>query len=807
VASSAWGYAGPPLSQSVDGQASGPRATLALVALGAVTLIIACIAIRDAVLWYSAPTPGLLVEPGGAVSNVGLPHWAGRRAGLQYPSRIASAGDEDFAGGSRTWVRRWDAAVKQARNQPHLDAVVDTGSERRRVRLPMTPLEPLAWWVYAGTSLFGGFLYTSAALLALWASPHGALSRAFTKFAATGGLFSFSFFDIHTERTLTPVFFLTYSYMPAAMIVLLANLPEPTAWVRRYRWALPGLEALSLSLGVSATLTLHADGDVRPLQGFVGMLMGLALLTFVIGFVYRYARSRGEQRNTLRVLLLSTVPPYAGLAGFTVLGSWGFRAEFPDYLVWPPLVLLPLASFYAFVRFDLWGSRALLSRIGTHVFVAALASAVAIGSGTGLATWMGATFRDALVGAAAGGIAATLMVVTALRLSDVTLFRSRAEYKPTIDRLSEDLTTLTSPEEVARAIERTVRRWLPCDYLQLTRAVRVPRPSSIPPPSNRDTDEAHPESKDAERGARVPPRASEADLRLQVAFGGKPFGWLDVGRKRGGALFTSDDIDLLRTIANHGGLALAHAEAYQELEQRRRQQAEAWRGEREALVETVAAEIAHEIRYPINYFRTLFERSAKSIKLTDDDIDIGREEVDRLERLVSGLKRMAAHRIERTPTAVSELCARAEALLSDSLDRRRIELELGRNATLRCDPDKMTQVVTNLLANALEACGPNGRVGISWSAVANGGELSVWDDGPGFVGDPARLFAPWYTTKPRGTGLGLAITHRLVRAHGWSIAAQRREVRTLFTVSVRGEDVVRDSDDAKSAEPSEVRVA
>jgi signal transduction histidine kinase len=156
---------------------------------------------------------------------------------------------------------------------------------------------------------------------------------------------------------------------------------------------------------------------------------------------------------------------------------------------------------------------------------------------------------------------------------------------------------------------------------------------------------------------------------------------------------------------------------------------------------------------------------------------------------------------------VSELCARAEALLSDSLDRRRIELELGRNATLRCDPDKMTQVVTNLLANALEACGPNGRVGISWSAVGGGGELTVWDDGPGFIGDPARLFAPWYTTKPRGTGLGLAITHRLVRAHGWSIAAQRREVRTLFTVSVRGEDVVRDSDDVKSAEPSEVRVA
>jgi signal transduction histidine kinase len=289
-----------------------------------------------------------------------------------------------------------------------------------------------------------------------------------------------------------------------------------------------------------------------------------------------------------------------------------------------------------------------------------------------------------------------------------------------------------------------------------------------------------------------PLRASDAEFRMQVSFGGKPFGWLDAGAKRGGALFTSDDRDLLRTIANHGGLALAHAFAYQELEERRRFQAEAWRGEREALVETVAAEIAHEVRYPINYFRSLFERGARNVSLNADDIDVGREEVDRLERLVSGLKRMAAHRLERTPTAVSELCAHVETLLGDVLEKRRLEVNLGPDATLRCDPDKMTQVLVNLSSNALDACGPNGRVGISWRTVGSTGELTVWDDGPGFVGDASRLFAPWYTTKPRGTGLGLAITHRLVRAHAWSIAAQRQGGRTMFVVTVRSEDIVRD---------------
>ena len=66
----------------------------------------------------------------------------------------------------------------------------------------------------------------------------------------------------------------------------------------------------------------------------------------------------------------------------------------------------------------------------------------------------------------------------------------------------------------------------------------------------------------------------------------------------------------------------------------------------------------------------------------------------------------------------------------------------------------------------------------------------MWDDGPGFEGDAAELFAPWFTTKPRGTGLGLAITQRIVRAHGWTIDATRVDGRTRFVVLVPASDLV-----------------
>ena len=209
------------MSRNEDGQASGPRATLALLALGALTLIIACVAIRDAVLWYSAPTPGLLVEPGGAVSNVGLPHWAGRRAGLQYPSRIAQPGEEHFQGGSRA-----GPALGRGRRSSAEPTLSGLGGRYRTdecAAMPMTPLEPLPVGLRGHLAL-RGFLYTSAALIALWPSARW-LSRA-SRRSLRPGLFLFSFFDIHTERTLTPV-----SSSPTAtcrdMIVLLANLPEP----------------------------------------------------------------------------------------------------------------------------------------------------------------------------------------------------------------------------------------------------------------------------------------------------------------------------------------------------------------------------------------------------------------------------------------------------------------------------------------------------------------------------------------------------------------------------------------------------
>jgi signal transduction histidine kinase len=129
-------------------------------------------------------------------------------------------------------------------------------------------------------------------------------------------------------------------------------------------------------------------------------------------------------------------------------------------------------------------------------------------------------------------------------------------------------------------------------------------------------------------------------------------------------------------------------------------------------------------------------------------------------------------------------------LLRDQLGKREVDVRVSGAEELRCDPDQVTQILVNLLSNGLDAAGDKGAVGVVWTATREGAELVVWDTGPGITGDPARIFAPWYTTKPRGTGLGLAITQRIVRAHGWTIDPERRDGKTRLVISIPAADVV-----------------
>jgi signal transduction histidine kinase len=94
------------------------------------------------------------------------------------------------------------------------------------------------------------------------------------------------------------------------------------------------------------------------------------------------------------------------------------------------------------------------------------------------------------------------------------------------------------------------------------------------------------------------------------------------------------------------------------------------------------------------------------------------------------------------------------------------------HATAQGDEAKLRQVVTNLLRNAVDACGETGRVVVLIDDPKPGVATLVVSDTGGGIGAPIRerIFEPFFTTKATGSGLGLAISRAIARAHGGDLS-------------------------------------
>ncbi|MDH4281364.1 MAG: ATP-binding protein [Myxococcales bacterium] len=266
-----------------------------------------------------------------------------------------------------------------------------------------------------------------------------------------------------------------------------------------------------------------------------------------------------------------------------------------------------------------------------------------------------------------------------------------------------------------------------------------------------------------------------------------------MGRRADGSEFTMGYTlsALLDSDGNRSGLLLA----FQDLTEIMTLREQAERAQRLAALGQLATGLAHEIRNPLSSISGSVEMVREGNALSSEDrrlLGIVISEVDRLNSLVTTMLQVGRpSQIQTEPFDLRAIAsdvvtvARGEAISSNGL---RID-EVGPEDPIivMADPDRMRQVVWNLVKNAMQASPHRGKVEVRTARDEEGQAfLEVADEGPGIgSAQRERLFDMFYSGRSHGVGLGLALVKQIVDQHGGRIEIIDRDgPGTCFRVTL-----------------------
>jgi signal transduction histidine kinase len=204
-----------------------------------------------------------------------------------------------------------------------------------------------------------------------------------------------------------------------------------------------------------------------------------------------------------------------------------------------------------------------------------------------------------------------------------------------------------------------------------------------------------------------------------------------------------------------------------------------------AMLGTLAAGLAHEVRNPVNCILNslpVVRRAVESAPgangraaAASELLDIIAEGAERIDGIVRDL--LAFTHLDQAEVKSWDPTAGIEStiqLLRHRLQGLVVHRDLEFQGSVEGRPGQLNQVLMNLLDNAVRAVGPRGQIWVRTERDGAGVRITIRDDGPGIAPEILpRIFDPFFTTREvgEGTGLGLHITRQIVEAHGGRIRA------------------------------------
>ncbi|MBO6257484.1 ATP-binding protein [bacterium] len=256
----------------------------------------------------------------------------------------------------------------------------------------------------------------------------------------------------------------------------------------------------------------------------------------------------------------------------------------------------------------------------------------------------------------------------------------------------------------------------------------------------------------------------------------------------------NEEIEILDAISSQLGNAIIRAELYrknaqnvkelkQTLDELKATQLQLINSEKMASLGQLVAGIAHEINTPIASIKSNNDMLTKlSSKIENNDLkqmfeqinNIDKEAIERISKIVVSLKKFV--RLDEAELQLAdinkEIDLTLEIIRHETKNKVEIEKHYGNIPQIKCYPNMLNQVFTNILINACQSIEKQGKITITTEQKANNLEICIKDNGKGIPKENLnKIFTAGFTTKGVGvgTGLGLAISQKIIDKHNGKI--------------------------------------
>jgi signal transduction histidine kinase len=693
---------------------------------------------------------------------------------------------------------------------------------------------------FALSGLINGLCATLLGGFVLARRPDSSLHRIYALFCFAISVWSYSYFLWLTADDVDSASFWARALMAGAIFIPITAFHHLVKLINKK--ISPRLIKTNYILSTTLFLTTFSSWVVRdvtpkgifPFWPNPGPLFHVHLLQFVVLALWglwiiwsQLKQAYGLRLNQLKLLFVAEIVGWGG--GFT------------NYLLWYDLPIPPYGNIlvsvytlifaYAMVRYRLLDIEIVLKRS----LIYALLLLVLV-----LPCYFAVLWSQR---AAFGSINYTFSLFTLLLFIVVgflfpklrfrteealerALFQKRVDYRETLLRSSREMVSIVDLEHLSNGLVKTVSRALGTEtasfyLLDETKGVynlkanigqdkngyplamlskSDPLVQCLTGNQEGIVKEELEMAQDKVAGLEVAKKMAEIDAEISVPIMSKEklIGILNLGHKEEKEIYSTDDLELLSTLANQAAIALENARLYENLKQ---SQDTLRRADRLSSLGLLTAGLAHEIRNPLVAIRTftqLLPERYNDAEFREGFQGLALKEVDRICGLINDLLSFA--RPSRPNVAeenMNDVVDGITRILETEAKEKGVEIIRDFSLNLPkvwIDREQMKQVFMNLILNAIQAMREGGSIFISTRLISRDEsgqsgqfvQVEVRDTG---VGIPAEnldhIFDPFFTSKDEGSGLGLSISHQIVQEHGGYVTVESKVgVGTTFFINL-----------------------